>query len=151
MEPELLNTLVLFMRAYADQCHHGKEEMELFPFLESRGVPAQGCPIGALTGEHVQGRGLVDAVAGAIPAYATGDLAARQTLQESLRGIATLYPNHIWKEDYLLLPMSNKVLNQEDQQELQALFQNVDEGIGLNTKESLEQLAADLELRVVMA
>jgi len=47
----------------ADKCHHGKEEVHLFPFLEKRGVPARGCPMGALLHEHEQGRTLVTQLA----------------------------------------------------------------------------------------
>ena len=143
--PETLQEVVAFMHTYADKCHHGKEEAELFPFLERRGVPMRGCPVGALTGEHVQGRALVTALADAAAAHAAGDVAAREALLGSLRGIASLYPNHIWKEDYLLFPMSNKVLSQEDQQELQARFQKVEETMGHGTHEHFEQVAAELE------
>jgi hemerythrin-like domain-containing protein len=148
VESETLRQMVEFMRNYADKCHHGKEEAELFPFLERRGVPMRGCPISALTGEHAQGRALVTALADAVEAHAAGDVAARETLLKSLHGITTLYPNHIWKEDYLLFPMSNKVLSQEDQQELQARFQKVEEGMGHGTHERFEQVAVDLERRV---
>ena len=44
--------------------------------------------------------------------------------------------------------MSNKVLSQEDQQELQARFQKVEEGMGHGTHERFEQVAVDLERRV---
>jgi hemerythrin-like domain-containing protein len=148
VEGETLQQVVAFMRGYADKCHHGKEEAELFPFLERRGVPMRGCPVGALTGEHTQGRALVAALSDSTAAYAEGDASAREALLASLHGITTLYPNHIWKEDYLLFPMSNKVLSAEDQQELLARFQQVEEGMGHGTHEQFEQLAADLERRV---
>ena len=41
----LLRDIVEFMRAFADQCHHGKEELLLFPLLGKKGVPLQGCPV----------------------------------------------------------------------------------------------------------
>jgi hemerythrin-like domain-containing protein len=148
VEPETLQQVVAFMRAYADKCHHGKEEAELFPLLERRGVPATGCPVGALTGEHAHGRELVTALSDAAAAHAAGDPAAREALLTSLRGITTLYPSHIWKEDYLLFPMSNKVLSQEDQRELYARFLKVDEGMGPGMHEHFEQVAADLTRRV---
>jgi len=112
------------------------------------GNAMRGCPVSALTGEHAQGRALVTALADAAEAHAAGDVAARETLLKSLHGITTLYPNHIWKEDYLLFPMSNKVLSQEDQQELQARFQKVEERMGHGTHERFEQVAVDLERRV---
>jgi hemerythrin-like domain-containing protein len=148
VESETLQQVVAFMRTYADKCHHGKEEAELFPLLGSRGVPMRGCPISALTGEHAQGRALVTALSDAAAAYAAGDVKAGEALLTSLRGITSLYPNHIWKEDYLLFPMTNKVLSQEDQQELQARFEKVEEAMGHGMHEHFEQVAADLERRV---
>ena len=40
-----LQAAATFMGAYADKCHHGKEEGHLFPLLQARGVPATGCPL----------------------------------------------------------------------------------------------------------
>jgi hypothetical protein len=38
----------------------------------------------------------------------------RPGLIQALRSLGTLYPAHIWKEDYLLFPMATKVLSGED-------------------------------------
>ncbi len=119
---ETLQDIVEFMRTYADKCHHGKEEDLLFPMLAQRGVPMRGCPVEALTHEHTMGRALV----------------------KILRGIAELYPNHIWKEDYLLFPMTNKVLSAEDQQNLAQEFDKVEESVGHDTHQRLEQLSEQL-------
>src|SRR5512137_2743410 len=60
----MLATAVEFLRVYADQLHHGKEEALFFPMLVKRGVPPQGCPIGGLNHEHGKGRALVQALGG---------------------------------------------------------------------------------------
>ena len=137
----LLRDIVEFMRAFADQCHHGKEELLLFPALGKKGVPLQGCPVGALTAEHARGRALVKELADATDALQSGELGAKATIIGALRGIAALYPNHIWKEDYLLFPMTNKVLNVEELQLLSGEFQKVDERIGLSQYQRLEAFA----------
>ena len=62
VQAQTLLELVEFMRTFADKCHHGKEEKHLFPALANRGVPMQGCPVGALMHEHEKGRALVDAL-----------------------------------------------------------------------------------------
>jgi hemerythrin-like domain-containing protein len=138
---DLLGGIVEFMRTFADQCHHGKEELLLFPALGRKGVPLQGCPVGALTAEHARGRALVKELADAVDAQQEGEPSAKETVIGALRGIAALYPNHIWKEDYLLFPMTNKVLNVEEQQLLSGEFQKVDERIGLSQYQRLEAFA----------
>jgi hemerythrin-like domain-containing protein len=115
---ETLQGVVEFMRTYADKCHHGKEEELLFPLLGKKGVLMQGCPVGALTMEHGKGRMHVKGSVAATEAYQKGDPGGRQAVIQALRGIAELYPNHIWKEDYLLFPLTNKVLNPEEQRSL---------------------------------
>ncbi len=144
IEAQVFQSVVEFMRLYADKCHHGKEEDLLFPLLAERGVPMRGCPVEALMHEHVMGRALVQGLANAAEAWQTRDLSAREDLIRNLRGIAALYPNHIWKEDYLLFPMSNKVLSEEDQQQLALKFAGVEEAVGREVHHRLEQLGEQL-------
>lgn len=127
VDVETLQQIVNFMRTYADRCHHGKEEELLFPLLVKKGVPIEGCPIGALTMEHVKGRMLVKGLADALEAYQKGDPEGIQAVIQSLRGIGELYPGHIWKEDYLLFPLTQKVLAPEELQALLREFEQVDE------------------------
>ena len=144
VEADTLREITAFMRTFADQCHHGKEETHLFPVLERKGVPARGCPLGALIHEHQNGRALVAALAQAEAAYTSGDRSAKDRLASSLRGLIALYPGHIWKEDYLLFPMSNKVLSAEDQQNLSMEFEKVEETVGRDVHRRLEQLSEQL-------
>lgn len=142
--PATILNVVEFMRTYSDRCHHGKEEELLFPALAKKGVPIRGCPVDALTKEHAMGRALVKGLAEAAEAYQMGDASAREALIKNLRGIAQLYPNHIWKEDYLLFPMSNKVLSPDDQQGLYQEFEKVEERIGRDVHHRLEQVSEEL-------
>jgi hemerythrin-like domain-containing protein len=145
VEPETLKNMVEFMRIFADKCHHGKEEALLFPLLEKRGVSPQGCPIGVLIHDHQTGRTLVTGLGEAVEGYQKGDSATRDALLKYIRGITALYPGHIWKEDYLAFPMSNKVMTAEDQQSLSEEFEKVDENIGRDVYQRLAQLADHLE------
>lgn len=129
-ERSVLRDIVEFMRMFADKCHHGKEESYLFPLLEAKGVPVTGCPLGILIHEHQSGRKLVGELAEAAEAYGKGDSGANGRLRTSLQGLVNLYPNHIWKEDYLLFPMTNKILSDEEQRELLEKFELVEESIG---------------------
>lgn len=145
IKPDILQGIVEFMRIYADKCHHGKEEDLLFPALGEKGVPMQGCPIGALVADHVSGRSLVRRLAESAEAYVRNEPEAYEGLIGSLRGIADLYPGHIWKEDYLLFPMTNKVLNPDELDALYSEFEKVDLRIGHDSLERLARLAGDLE------
>ncbi|HOX84763.1 MAG TPA: hemerythrin domain-containing protein [bacterium] len=141
IDREILRNIVEFMRVFADRCHHGKEEDLLFPLLVANGVPVRGCPIGALTAEHVKGRSLVQGLAKATEALAANSDSGRSDLVSNLRGIADLYPGHIWKEDYLLFPMTNKILRAEQLEALYRGFLQVDQKIGKSVYQRLEQFA----------
>jgi hemerythrin-like domain-containing protein len=145
VEADTLRDIVHFLRGYADRYHHGKEETHLFTLLEARGVPTQGCPLGALMAEHQEGRALVNELAQAIEAYAPAIPSTREPLVQSLHTLAELYPNHIWKEDYLLFPMTNKVLSPEDQASLYERFEAVDDALGRDVHLQFEQLVRRLE------
>jgi hemerythrin-like domain-containing protein len=148
VDVSLLESIVAFLRTFADRLHHGKEESFLFPALIRRGVPSQGCPIGGLTMEHQKGRVMVGELADAIRGYAAGEPPARENLVKSLRVLVAFYPNHIWKEDYLLFPLAGKVLTPEDQQELMDKFETVGCDLGLDVHEGFDKVAADLERKV---
>jgi hemerythrin-like domain-containing protein len=145
---DILRDIVEFMRTYADKFHHGKEEDLLFPALIEKGVPVHGCPIGALTAEHVTGRALVKGLGEATDVFEKDVASAREDVVKNLRGIAELYPNHIWKEDYLLFPMTHKVMRPEELQELYQAFQEVEERMGKDIHHRLEQWAEQLEQRI---
>ena len=148
VDVSLLESIVVFLRTFADRLHHGKEESFLFPALIRRGVPSQGCPIGGLTMEHQKGRVMVGELADAIRGYAAGEPPARENLVKSLRALVAFYPNHIWKEDYLLFPLAGKVLTPEDQQELMDKFETVERELGLDVHEGFDKVAAELERKV---
>jgi hemerythrin-like domain-containing protein len=65
-----------------------------------------------------------------------------------LHGLIDLYPNHIWKEDYLAFPMADKILSDDEQRELSAKFEMVENEIGREAHHRFEELAKELEERV---
>jgi hemerythrin-like domain-containing protein len=140
----LLKTAVEFFRVYADKLHHGKEEALFFPMLVKRGVPPQGCPIGGLNQEHKRGRALVGTLEEGIAFYIQRKPGAQDSLVQTLRGIADLYQNHIWKEDAMVFPMADKILTEADQKELSGKFAEVDKSVGLEVIARLERFARGL-------
>jgi hemerythrin-like domain-containing protein len=72
---------------------------------------------------------------------------AGEAILENLKGNTGLYPNHIWKEDYLLFPMTLKVMSAGDLNGLGEKFETVDESIGLDRLRGYEDFADGLEKR----
>jgi len=147
--PDLFREAVDFVRNFADRCHHGKEEDNLFPRMEARGIPRNGGPLGMMLWEHDQGRAHVGAIAGAIDAYESGDQAAALVIAENARGYVELLQEHIMKEDNVLFPMADSVLSPDDQQELATRFEQIETKVmGPGVHERYHQLLDDLEQEV---
>jgi hemerythrin-like domain-containing protein len=72
----------------------------------------------------------------------------RLTLIQVLQSLVTLYPAHIWKEDYLLFPMADKILAESDQELLLRQFAKAEEVLGTNAHERFEKLAVELSERI---
>jgi hemerythrin-like domain-containing protein len=147
---QLLRDLVAFMRGYVDGCHHAKEEAVLFPALEAHGVPTQGCPIGALLHEHQKGRTLTSELDSALQDYANGKQdTARRTVVRCLRDLAVLLPSHTWKEDYLLFPMTHKVLSAAEIEALEPKFEAVETQAGREAHQRFEEIAERLHQEAI--
>ena len=146
VRPDLFRQAVDFVRNFADRCHHAKEEQNLFPRMEARGVPRQGGPLAVMLSEHDEGRAYVGAIAGAIDAYERGDKSATLIIAQNAQGYVDLLRNHIMKEDNVLFPMADRVLNAADQQELEQRFDQIEtEVMGPGVHERYHQLLDDLE------
>jgi hemerythrin-like domain-containing protein len=148
VEARVLNDLGEFLRVFAEGCHHGKEERYLFPLLEKRGVPVSGCPLAVLLNEHDKGRQLMADLKQTSEAYIRSGSTEKDALIGTLHRLVELYPAHIWKEDYLLLPMTSKILSDSDQEALAREFEQHESDIGSDVHHGFEQLAESLVARI---
>lgn len=148
VSPNTFNKFLDFIKNFADSCHHGKEEGNLFPVLEKFGVPKEG-PIGVMLLEHDQGRSFVKGMSDAVKKYASGETQAKEDIVKNARGYVNLLSQHIPKEDNILYPMANRALPQEEDQKLAKKFEEVEEKImGKGKHEYYVNLAQDLEKEV---
>ncbi|MCS6806931.1 MAG: hemerythrin domain-containing protein [Blastocatellia bacterium] len=142
---EALSSLIDFFRMFADRCHHGKEEAQLFPALVERGIPREGGPIGVMLYEHEVGRGLVKEFSQAAEAYHSGDASAGQQIISVGHRYIELLTQHIYKEDNILFRMAEQVLDEPSQRALGEAFEQVDSEFGDGFHQRYEQLANALE------
>jgi hemerythrin-like domain-containing protein len=91
-----------WLRQFADHNHHAKEERWLFPALAKAGVPVQGGPVGVMLAEHERGRALIRTME-------RHDLRGRT---EAARQYVELLREHIDKENGVLFPLAEAVLDE---------------------------------------
>ncbi len=145
-EVEALQRCVEFFRAFADACHHAKEEDLLFPALESRGIPREGGPIGMMLEEHRLARLYTRQMGEALEAVGQDDAGGEQRFRASAHQYLDLLNNHILKEDDVLFNMGESVLTGEDQASLHAKFCEVAcRSFHGKRREELERMADELE------
>ena len=113
--------LLEWLRAFADRNHHAKEEEYLFPALAQGGVPAAGGPVGVMLEEHTEGRALIRAMA-------EGHVDRRM---EAARRYVHLLRDHIDKENGVLLPLTEAVLDSPAQLLVARGFEKVEAEQGL--------------------
>jgi hemerythrin-like domain-containing protein len=140
---------VIFVRLFADCCHHGKEEDLLFPALEARGMPRHTGPIAVMLEEHRIGRGYANRMKEALEPARAGGEEALSRLLSGARDYVQLIRNHILKEDHVLFEIADQMVRGPACLSLCGEYDVVCarrfEG---HTKEELEAMAADLEGRV---
>jgi hemerythrin-like domain-containing protein len=135
-----------FIREFADGTHHEKEEGALFPAMKQAGVPDQGGPIGVMLSEHDEGRRLTRAMRAAAEGLAAGKPDARARLVESALAYAALLRQHIAKEDTILFPMADQVLDESQRARLSEAFETlVKAEAGTGVQEKYLALAERLE------
>lgn len=138
----LIEMMLDFFRNFADKCHHAKEEKNLFPVMEKRGMAHDAGPIAVMLAEHVEGRRRLANIAGLLPAVRQNDRDAALAVAENLSAYVALLTNHIAKENNVLFPMADRLLTEEDMDELERAFARVEEiETGEGVHEKYHQLA----------
>ena len=146
MRPAFFINAALFIKNFADGCHHRKEEGVLFVAMNEAGMPVQGGPIGVMLSEHVQGRDFTKAMREAAEYWEKGDLSARYAVTQNALGYVTLLRQHIQKEDKILFPMADRIIPLDKQEQVTEEFERVErEEIGEAVHEKYLALAEVLE------
>lgn len=145
VDPSVLADLVQFLRVFADQCHHEKEEHHLFPLLATKANVSTRHELESLEREHRSAKELVRRLDKVAAVYAHSPEAVRYRLVDLLQQLTELYPAHIWKKDFLLFPLAQQSLSPTERQDLQEKFEDVEREVGEDVHVGFEMLAEKLE------
>ena len=110
-DPSVLADLVQFLRVFADQCHHEKEEQHLFPLLANKANVSTRRELESLEREHRAAAQLVAQLERVATVYVHNPAAVRYRVIDLLQQLVELYPAHIWKEDLLVFPLAQQNLS----------------------------------------
>ncbi len=122
--PEFVDRAVDFIRSYADECHHGKEENILFRELRKKKLSSEDDGmLRELIEDHKRGRDVTRRMVEANERYRKGDKHAFAIVLECMRELRDFYPVHIDKEDrHFFLPAMRYFTQEERDRMLQEGF-----------------------------
>jgi hemerythrin-like domain-containing protein/rubredoxin len=113
-----------FIKTYADQCHHGKEEDILFRELGKKDLSKEHSEImNQLIDEHKYGRKTLKELLEAKDRYDKGDKNAKVDAVNRLKALVEFYPKHIEKEDkHFFLPCMDYFSSKEKEDMLEEFW-----------------------------
>lgn len=112
-----LSSMTHFLKAFADTCHHGKEESIFFPALRAQDPSQTQQPVQRLLDEHAEGRRHLAAMQAAL--LPTVNITE---FHEAAKAYMQLLKRHMEKENTILFPMADRLLSSEKQSELAHAF-----------------------------
>ena len=121
-DPVLVDSIVDFIRTYADRTHHGKEEDILFHELSKKEVSGNSLIVmNELIDEHTRARAKVREIVELNERCKNGDRSVVAQIKEVVLWLADFYPVHIKKEDKEFFPETEKYFSNE---ELESMLQD---------------------------
>ena len=115
VNPFFIDLSVDFIRTYADQTHHGKEEDILFRELKKKKLNSEHLKImNELIEEHKFGRKTTKELVEAKDRYINGEAEAIKVIIERIKTLTNFYPKHIEKEDkHFFIPVMDYFTEKE--------------------------------------
>jgi len=144
-DADFIDSAVIFMKSFADVCHHGKEEKIFFDKLSEKPLPDELKSLMAdLVQEHVLMRKLTNDLVRAKDDYMQRKTEAKAEIIMSLNSLVELYPRHIEKEDkHFFMPVMG-YLSAVEKDEMLRAFSEFD---GALFHDEYKSLIADMEER----
>lgn len=133
LDPSHIGKVVIFLKGYADGCHHGKEEDMLFPALVDAGIPRENGPVEVMLHEHTVGREFIAGMSQSLEGYKAGTPSMLEGIMANARNYIDLLRNHIAKENRILFPMAERVLDGDELGHLTLRFEMFMEQPGVCT------------------
>jgi hemerythrin-like domain-containing protein len=135
-----------FIRGFADDAHHRKEEGVLFKALARHGFSEEAGPVAVMLAEHNEARRFTQMLVESAERLQGGDASAREDVIMYALAYVRLLRQHIMKENNILFMMADQVVPAAEHAQLEAGFERVErEDIGPGVHEKYRALARKLK------
>lgn len=145
---EIVTDELSFIKGFADECHHGKEEGVLFVMVEPHLNADQKETMNRLLKDHVEGRNYVKNARESLNKAAEGDIEAAQEIAGNLKNYTALLRDHIKRESVFFNDIK-PLFSEEEKLELDDKCEKIEEKLGEHEHflEMLDRLEASEILR----
>lgn len=127
IDPLFVDSVVDFIKIYADRTHHGKEEDILFRELKKKTLSTEDRRLmDELIEDHVFGRETTRALVNANTRYRNREESALSEISDRLQTLVKFYPRHIEKEDKDFFPKTRIYFSVAEDQKLLDEFWDFD-------------------------
>ena len=118
---EVFRAMLYYLDAFSERLHHPKEDEFLFQPLRARTGEADAL-IDDLGHEHAYGAIAIRSLEQALLRYEAGGEREFVAFATAVEGYCDFYTEHMRKEESLVLPLAEKLFNNEDWQRIDAAF-----------------------------
>lgn len=129
----------------ADRFHHGREEALFYALAERRGLPRSAGPVAAAIEEHAELHRALESMQDAVSAARMAAPRAAAAFHRTAEAAIELLRSHVLKEDAVLFPLADSLLNDDDRAALLEAFQHAEaelpEGVLVEAMATAEALA----------
>jgi len=115
-----------FLKTFADACHHAKEEVVLFPYLQPDARTVPGGQIGSLLEEHQRGRKLIQRMQAKMDGAVRGDKGAESAILAAAGEYISLLRKHICFEDNLVFTEAAARMTPNDRAKMLADYEKAE-------------------------
>lgn len=145
------NTMIDFIRNYADKHHHNKEESILFKKMkEELGEKSVNAPLSGMYIEHDYGRLFMRNLEDAVNRVKMNDMDSRVDIIANAIGYADLLNRHIDKEDKVIYTFAKRSLSEKTLNDLDNQCDNAEkEAQGKNFQQKYVKIIEDMEKKWV--
>lgn len=141
-----LDEIVEFFKVFVDQCHHSKEEVYLFPTIESFGYDADRDLIKELLDEHKRGREIVVKIKNALKEYNNEEKDKLIEIKKEIGEYVTLLTEHINKENTILFPRADNLFSNDENSEMIEEFNEIEtDVIGIGRHEEFHMMIEEFK------
>lgn len=124
-----VDEIIEFFQVFVDKCHHSKEEIYLFPSIETLGSDSDRELIKEALDDHKDARVFVSGMKKSIDSYREGNKEEIEEFSKKATSYISLLTQHIQKENTVIFMRADELISGDEQNEMVLEFEEIEKDI----------------------